>query len=149
MELLSVMFLCCVLAMELTLGSGGSIQPNVGEAQRLSSLTFGCFQIRGKSPRVLTGPEPSQKSISTLLDRDPTHTDCRRPSTGQKTDMISVAVWLKVLVHNPLSLTEMQQGWEEIKKLKLLYSKDMLERSKVKVKTFTVTIFFFKWIHFF
>uniref|UniRef100_A0A673G1C2 Pleckstrin homology domain-containing family H member 2-like n=1 Tax=Sinocyclocheilus rhinocerous TaxID=307959 RepID=A0A673G1C2_9TELE len=38
------------------------VQPSVGEAQRLSSLTFGCFQIRGKSPQVLTGPEPAQKS---------------------------------------------------------------------------------------
>ncbi|XP_016392682.1 pleckstrin homology domain-containing family H member 2-like [Sinocyclocheilus rhinocerous] len=75
-------------AMELTLGSGGSIQPNVDEAQRLSSLTFGCFQIRGKSPQVLTGPEPSQKSVSTQPDREPTHTDCRRPSTdsGLKQD---------------------------------------------------------------
>uniref|UniRef100_A0A672TCI7 Pleckstrin homology, MyTH4 and FERM domain containing H2 n=1 Tax=Sinocyclocheilus grahami TaxID=75366 RepID=A0A672TCI7_SINGR len=89
-ELLSVMFLCFVLAMELTLGPGGPVQPSVGEAQRLSSLTFGCFQIRGKSPQVLTGPEPAQKSVSTLPDREPTHTDCRRPSAGQKTDMISV-----------------------------------------------------------
>uniref|UniRef100_A0A8C1YA74 Pleckstrin homology domain containing, family H (with MyTH4 domain) member 2 n=1 Tax=Cyprinus carpio TaxID=7962 RepID=A0A8C1YA74_CYPCA len=80
----SVMLLCCVLAMELTLGSGGPVQPNVGEAQRLSSLTFGCFQIRGKSPQVLTGPEPSKKSISTLPDRDPTHKDCRRPSTDSR-----------------------------------------------------------------
>uniref|UniRef100_A0A672T9D8 Pleckstrin homology, MyTH4 and FERM domain containing H2 n=1 Tax=Sinocyclocheilus grahami TaxID=75366 RepID=A0A672T9D8_SINGR len=88
-ELLSVMFLCFVLAMELTLGPGGPVQPSVGEAQRLSSLTFGCFQIRGKSPQVLTGPEPAQKSVSTLPDREPTHTDCRRPSAGQKTDMIS------------------------------------------------------------
>uniref|UniRef100_A0A673FX66 Pleckstrin homology domain-containing family H member 2-like n=1 Tax=Sinocyclocheilus rhinocerous TaxID=307959 RepID=A0A673FX66_9TELE len=56
------------------------VQPSVGEAQRLSSLTFGCFQIRGKSPQVLTGPEPAQKSVSTLPDREPTHTDCRRPS---------------------------------------------------------------------
>uniref|UniRef100_A0A671K6U8 Pleckstrin homology domain-containing family H member 2-like n=1 Tax=Sinocyclocheilus anshuiensis TaxID=1608454 RepID=A0A671K6U8_9TELE len=89
-QLLSVMFLCFVLAMEPTLGSGGPVQPSVGEAQRLSSLTFGCFQIRGKSPQVLTGPEPAQKSVSTLPDREPTHTDCRRPSAGQKTDMISV-----------------------------------------------------------
>uniref|UniRef100_A0A672T9F0 Pleckstrin homology, MyTH4 and FERM domain containing H2 n=1 Tax=Sinocyclocheilus grahami TaxID=75366 RepID=A0A672T9F0_SINGR len=81
-ELLSVMFLCFVLAMELTLGPGGPVQPSVGEAQRLSSLTFGCFQIRGKSPQVLTGPEPAQKSVSTLPDREPTHTDCRRPSAG-------------------------------------------------------------------
>ncbi|XP_057198599.1 pleckstrin homology domain-containing family H member 2-like isoform X2 [Triplophysa rosa] len=57
------------------------VQANVGEAQRLSSLTFGCFQIRGKNPQVLTGPEPSQKSISTLPDQDHTHMEGRRPST--------------------------------------------------------------------
>uniref|UniRef100_A0A8C1A1U4 Pleckstrin homology, MyTH4 and FERM domain containing H2 n=1 Tax=Cyprinus carpio carpio TaxID=630221 RepID=A0A8C1A1U4_CYPCA len=74
-ELLSVMFLCFVLAKEPTLGSCGPVQPIVGEAQRLSSLTFGCIQIRGKSPQVLTGPEPAQKSVSTLPDREPTHTD--------------------------------------------------------------------------
>ncbi|XP_051507154.1 pleckstrin homology domain-containing family H member 2 isoform X2 [Myxocyprinus asiaticus] len=70
-------------AMEQTVGSGGSIQSSVGEAQRLSSLTFGCFQITGKSPQILTGLEPSQKSISTLLDQD-----FRRPSTdcGMKQD---------------------------------------------------------------
>lgn len=86
------MFLCFVLAKEPTLGSCGPVQPIVGEAQRLSSLTFGCIQIRGKSPQVLTGPEPAQKSVSTVLDREPTHTDRRRPSAGQKTDMISEAV---------------------------------------------------------
>nr|XP_055026906.1 pleckstrin homology domain-containing family H member 2 [Misgurnus anguillicaudatus]XP_055026907.1 pleckstrin homology domain-containing family H member 2 [Misgurnus anguillicaudatus]XP_055026908.1 pleckstrin homology domain-containing family H member 2 [Misgurnus anguillicaudatus] len=58
--------------------SGGPVQPNGGEAQRLSSLTFGCFQIRGKNPQVLAGPEPSQKSIGTLPDQDHTR---RRPST--------------------------------------------------------------------
>uniref|UniRef100_A0A8C0Y346 Pleckstrin homology, MyTH4 and FERM domain containing H2 n=1 Tax=Cyprinus carpio carpio TaxID=630221 RepID=A0A8C0Y346_CYPCA len=67
-------------AKEPTLGSCGPVQPIVGEAQRLSSLTFGCIQIRGKSPQVLTGPEPAQKSVSTLPDREPTHTDRRRPS---------------------------------------------------------------------
>uniref|UniRef100_A0A4W6FXB0 Pleckstrin homology, MyTH4 and FERM domain containing H2 n=1 Tax=Lates calcarifer TaxID=8187 RepID=A0A4W6FXB0_LATCA len=36
-----------------------------GEAQRLSSLTFGCFQVRGKNPQVLTGPAPSQRTLST------------------------------------------------------------------------------------
>lgn len=35
-----------------------------GEAQRLSSLTFGCFQVRGKNPQVLTGPEPSHRALS-------------------------------------------------------------------------------------
>uniref|UniRef100_A0A9J7X6A1 Pleckstrin homology, MyTH4 and FERM domain containing H2 n=1 Tax=Cyprinus carpio carpio TaxID=630221 RepID=A0A9J7X6A1_CYPCA len=75
-------------AKEPTLGSCGPVQPIVGEAQRLSSLTFGCIQIRGKSPQVLTGPEPAQKSVSTLPDREPTHTDRRRPSadSGMKQD---------------------------------------------------------------
>ncbi|XP_059374013.1 pleckstrin homology domain-containing family H member 2-like [Carassius carassius] len=75
-------------AMEPTLGSGGPVQPIVGEAQRLSSLTFGCFQIRGKSPQVLMGPEPAQKSVSSLPDREPTHTDLRIPSadSGMKQD---------------------------------------------------------------
>ncbi|XP_057703666.1 pleckstrin homology domain-containing family H member 2 isoform X2 [Corythoichthys intestinalis] len=36
-----------------------------GEAQRVSSLTFGCFQVSGKSAQVLTGPVPSQRSLST------------------------------------------------------------------------------------
>ncbi|XP_077437927.1 pleckstrin homology domain-containing family H member 2 [Vanacampus margaritifer] len=36
-----------------------------GEAHRVSSLTFGCFQVRGKSAQVLTGPLPSQRSLST------------------------------------------------------------------------------------
>lgn len=35
-----------------------------GEAQRLSSLTFGCFQVKAKNPQVLTGPEPSQRTLS-------------------------------------------------------------------------------------
>ncbi|XP_017546097.1 pleckstrin homology domain-containing family H member 2 isoform X1 [Pygocentrus nattereri] len=51
-----------------------------GEAQRLSSLTFGCFQVRGKSLQVLTGPVPAQKSNSSMGTHH-THMDCRRPST--------------------------------------------------------------------
>ncbi|KAG7511976.1 pleckstrin-likey domain-containing family H member 2 [Solea senegalensis] len=43
-------------------GRGALIRP--GEAQRLSSLTFGCFQVRGKNPQVLTGPAPSQRTLS-------------------------------------------------------------------------------------
>ncbi|KAM9803961.1 pleckstrin homology domain-containing family H member 2 [Neosynchiropus ocellatus] len=41
------------------------VQSRPGEAQRLSSLTFGCFHVRGKSPQVLTGPAPSQRTLST------------------------------------------------------------------------------------
>lgn len=84
----SILSIFCVIAMNPS-GSGGPVQTNVGEAQRLSSLTFGCFQIRGKNPQVLTGPEPSQKSISTLPDQDHTQMEGRRPSTGQNTNLIS------------------------------------------------------------
>ncbi|KAG7229889.1 hypothetical protein INR49_009606 [Caranx melampygus] len=45
--------------------SGRGVLCRPGEAQRLSSLTFGCFQVRGKNPQVLTGPAPSQRTIST------------------------------------------------------------------------------------
>uniref|UniRef100_W5KAF4 Pleckstrin homology, MyTH4 and FERM domain containing H2 n=1 Tax=Astyanax mexicanus TaxID=7994 RepID=W5KAF4_ASTMX len=40
--------------------AGSNTKP--GEAQRLSSLTFGCFQVRGKSLQVLTGPVSAQRS---------------------------------------------------------------------------------------
>ncbi|KAJ8359681.1 hypothetical protein SKAU_G00162060 [Synaphobranchus kaupii] len=43
----------------------GTTQSKPGEAQRLSSLTFGCFQVRAKSPHVLTGPEPGRRTVST------------------------------------------------------------------------------------
>ncbi|XP_005998342.1 pleckstrin homology domain-containing family H member 2 [Latimeria chalumnae] len=33
-----------------------------GEAQRLSSLTFGCFQVRAKSPQTLPGKEESSRA---------------------------------------------------------------------------------------
>ncbi|XP_041866886.1 pleckstrin homology domain-containing family H member 2 [Melanotaenia boesemani] len=41
-----------------------------GEAQRLSSLTFGCFQVRGKNPQVLHGPAPAQRTLSTQGETD-------------------------------------------------------------------------------
>lgn len=47
-------------------GTGGAAQCCPGEAQRLSSLTFGCFQVKAKNAQVLTGPEPSQRSLSSL-----------------------------------------------------------------------------------
>ncbi|KAG7274725.1 hypothetical protein CRUP_035516 [Coryphaenoides rupestris] len=57
-----------VLALEqkrgLSVGAAVGALARPGEAQRLSSLTFGCFQVRGKSPQVLTGPEPSQRTLS-------------------------------------------------------------------------------------
>lgn len=45
-------------------GGGGGVPRSPGEARRLSSLTFGCFQVKAKSPQVLTGPEPSQRTLS-------------------------------------------------------------------------------------
>lgn len=60
-------FACVSLpALEQKTGAaGGGLLSKPGEAQRLSSLTFGCFQVRGKNPQVLTGPAPSQKTLST------------------------------------------------------------------------------------
>ncbi|XP_076141882.1 pleckstrin homology domain-containing family H member 2 [Alosa pseudoharengus] len=60
--------------------SGGSVQSRPGEAHRLSSLTFGCFQVRGKSPQVLTGPHSPQRPICS--DLQPRSTD-RRPSADR------------------------------------------------------------------
>ncbi|XP_070771772.1 pleckstrin homology domain-containing family H member 2 [Enoplosus armatus] len=55
-----------VQAFEQKCGGGGrGVLCRPGEAHRLSSLTFGCFQVRGKSPQVLTGPEPSRRTLST------------------------------------------------------------------------------------
>nr|XP_015218797.1 PREDICTED: pleckstrin homology domain-containing family H member 2 [Lepisosteus oculatus] len=41
-----------------------SSAPKPGEAQRLSSLTFGCFQVRAKSPQVQTRPEPGHRAVT-------------------------------------------------------------------------------------
>ncbi|XP_031139983.1 pleckstrin homology domain-containing family H member 2 [Sander lucioperca] len=54
-----------VQAFEQKCGGERGVLCRPGEAQRLSSLTFGCFQVRGKSPQVLTGPAPCQRSLST------------------------------------------------------------------------------------
>ncbi|XP_008274751.1 pleckstrin homology domain-containing family H member 2 [Stegastes partitus] len=54
-----------VQAFEQKCGGGRGVLCRPGEAQRLSSLTFGCFQVRGKNPQVLTGPAPSQRTLST------------------------------------------------------------------------------------
>ncbi|XP_040906482.1 pleckstrin homology domain-containing family H member 2 [Toxotes jaculatrix] len=54
-----------VQAFEAKCGGGRGVLCRPGEAQRLSSLTFGCFQVRGKNPQVLTGPAPSQRTLST------------------------------------------------------------------------------------
>ncbi|XP_075933155.1 pleckstrin homology domain-containing family H member 2 isoform X1 [Anarhichas minor] len=54
-----------VQSFEQKSGGGRGVLCRPGEAQRLSSLTFGCFQVRGKSPQVLTGPAPCQRTLST------------------------------------------------------------------------------------
>ncbi|XP_041107363.1 pleckstrin homology domain-containing family H member 2 [Polyodon spathula] len=41
-----------------------SVTPKPGEAQRLSSLTFGCFQVRAKNPQVMTGPEQGHRATN-------------------------------------------------------------------------------------
>lgn len=53
-------------AFEQKCGGTGGVQCCLGEAQRLSSLTFGCFQVKAKNPQVLTGPESIQKSLNFL-----------------------------------------------------------------------------------
>lgn len=58
-------FVCVFTAFEQRCGGGRGVLCQPGEAQRLSSLTFGCFQVRGKNPQVLTGPAPSQRTLST------------------------------------------------------------------------------------
>ncbi|XP_035255457.1 pleckstrin homology domain-containing family H member 2 [Anguilla anguilla] len=64
----------------------GTAQPKPGEAQRLSSLTFGCFQVRAKSPQVLTGPEPARRTISTQqAGGEPAEATASPQSTTDKT----------------------------------------------------------------
>lgn len=55
-----------------------------GEAQRLSSLTFGCFQVRGKNPQVLTGPAPSQRTLSTQEEMETLRETTRKSERGGK-----------------------------------------------------------------
>ncbi|XP_019112890.2 pleckstrin homology domain-containing family H member 2 isoform X2 [Larimichthys crocea] len=57
-----------VQAFEQKYSGGRGVLCRPGEAQRLSSLTFGCFQVRGKNPQVLTGPAPSQRTLSTQVE---------------------------------------------------------------------------------
>ncbi|XP_077470135.1 pleckstrin homology domain-containing family H member 2 [Stigmatopora argus] len=57
-----------------------------GEAQRVSSLTFGCFHVNGKSAQVLKGPIPSQRSLSTesgdTVDNDNTTNQTTSSTAG-------------------------------------------------------------------
>ncbi|XP_062851074.1 pleckstrin homology domain-containing family H member 2 [Trichomycterus rosablanca] len=69
-----------IQGLEQALGHGETGQTKPGQAQRLSSLTFGCFQIRGKSPQVRTGPMSAQSTTNSVCTPF-TQTDDRRPST--------------------------------------------------------------------
>uniref|UniRef100_A0A3B4WF39 Pleckstrin homology, MyTH4 and FERM domain containing H2 n=1 Tax=Seriola lalandi dorsalis TaxID=1841481 RepID=A0A3B4WF39_SERLL len=60
----------CVIAAFEDKCVGGRVLCRPGEAHRLSSLTFGCFQVRGKNPQVLTGPAPSQRTLSPQGDTE-------------------------------------------------------------------------------
>ncbi|XP_066534880.1 pleckstrin homology domain-containing family H member 2 [Hoplias malabaricus] len=62
------------------LEQSAGINTKPGEAQRLSGLTFGCFQVRGKSLQVLTSPVPAQRSDSSVCTQN-TNLDFRRPSS--------------------------------------------------------------------
>ncbi|XP_053188878.1 pleckstrin homology domain-containing family H member 2 [Scomber japonicus] len=67
-------------------GGGRGVLCRPGEAQRLSSLTFGCFQVRGKSPQVLTGPAPSQRTLSTQEEtggRDKTEKSSKQSASSE------------------------------------------------------------------
>uniref|UniRef100_A0A669DUQ5 Pleckstrin homology, MyTH4 and FERM domain containing H2 n=1 Tax=Oreochromis niloticus TaxID=8128 RepID=A0A669DUQ5_ORENI len=74
-------------------GAGALCRP--GEAQRLSSLTFGCFQVRGKNPQVLTGPAPSQKTLSTQGETDARDKTGKSPHSHTAMDNEnSICEWL-------------------------------------------------------
>lgn len=69
-----------IQVLEQAVDHRGSDHAKPGQAQRLSSLTFGCFHVQGKSPQVRIGPMPVQRStggVCTTL----TPTDSRRLST--------------------------------------------------------------------
>ncbi|KAB5581919.1 hypothetical protein PHYPO_G00181110 [Pangasianodon hypophthalmus] len=68
-----------IQVLEQAVGHRGSDPAKPGQAQRLSSLTFGCFHVQGKSPQVRTGPMPVQRSTGSVCTTL-THTDCRRLS---------------------------------------------------------------------
>ncbi|KAF7656122.1 hypothetical protein LDENG_00046070 [Lucifuga dentata] len=77
-----------IQALEQKSGAGGGgLLSRTGEAQRLSSLTFGCFQVRGKNPQVLTGPEPSQRTLSTQPEgRDKIESSSKQTAVSSGTD---------------------------------------------------------------
>lgn len=83
--------MCVRAAFEEKCSSGRGAPCRPGEAQRLSSLTFGCFQVRGKSPQVLSGPAPSQRSLSTQGEsqgRDETPGKALEAAAGEAASVI-------------------------------------------------------------
>ncbi|KAF7710663.1 pleckstrin homology domain-containing family H member 2 [Silurus meridionalis] len=72
-----------IQVLEQATGPRGSDHAKPGQAQRLSSLTFGCFHVQGKSPQVRTGHIPNQKSTGSVCTTH-THTECRRFSADDE-----------------------------------------------------------------
>ncbi|XP_034040743.1 pleckstrin homology domain-containing family H member 2 [Thalassophryne amazonica] len=104
-----------VQVLEQKSGDADLLRP--GEAQRLSSLTFGCFQVRGKSPHVLSGQAPSQRTLSTqpeTEDRDKIeNSDVRRPGqTGLLGDLLKNDTVSETPVCGPKSAQEEGGGCE-------------------------------------
>ncbi|KAL0964359.1 hypothetical protein UPYG_G00322800 [Umbra pygmaea] len=85
---------------------GGDIHSKPGEAHRLSSLTFGCFQVQGKNPQVLTGPEPAQRTLSTQAEAEPE----RGNSTDNITSQMSVSLETEDGSQGPVAATLEEQG---------------------------------------
>ncbi|KAM9476627.1 pleckstrin homology domain-containing family H member 2 isoform 1-T1 [Clarias gariepinus] len=55
-----------IQVLEQAAGCKGSDHAQPGQAQRISSLTFGCFNVQGKSPQVRAGPMPVQRSAGSV-----------------------------------------------------------------------------------
>uniref|UniRef100_A0AAQ5Z659 Pleckstrin homology domain containing, family H (with MyTH4 domain) member 2 n=1 Tax=Amphiprion ocellaris TaxID=80972 RepID=A0AAQ5Z659_AMPOC len=91
----------CVFAVfEQKCGGGRGVLCRPGEAQRLSSLTFGCFQVRGKNPQVLTGPAPSQRTLSTQGETEGRDKTGKSPQS-QKSSKQTASSGTDVEVHRP------------------------------------------------
>ncbi|XP_027006068.2 pleckstrin homology domain-containing family H member 2 [Tachysurus fulvidraco] len=73
-----------IQVLEQAVGHRGSDHTKPGQAQRLSSLTFGCFHVQGKSPQVRTGPMPVQRSTSDCGNKQDTETEAVCPSSGME-----------------------------------------------------------------
>ncbi|XP_074532607.1 pleckstrin homology domain-containing family H member 2 [Halichoeres trimaculatus] len=80
-----------VLAFEQKCAAGGGrgVLSRPGEAQRLSSLTFGCFQVKGKSPQVLIGPAPCKRTLSIQgeTDQDKSEMSTAQTSPGSVSEL--------------------------------------------------------------